>query len=235
MRLAIAFMAAALLSVAANDRALAAAGPVIDWDPAYGWQTGATPFNLPAAGEFKMVGIISDFGPPLDDLDAANPATEYTFYVHGLISNGTTFVGPLGTRFYTTTFSGGTIEVYYDTTPESSFDPNPPNAGVPADFIDGGAPILTGSFTSFVVQTNDFTAFQTGNIEGDFNWTGGTLLYRLPTNGGEPCPGLFTGGMTWNTSVGIPGYLFRHDGKIDLQCPTSVQNSTWGQLKALYR
>ena len=36
--------------------------------------------------------------------------------------------------------------------------------------------------------------------------------------GGEPCPGLFTGGLTWRPTGGvlIPGYLFRHDGKIDL-------------------
>ena len=235
MRLIFAALCAALMTAAVSNEVRAAAGPVIDWDPAFGFQSGATPFNMPAAGEFKMVGVISDFGPPLDDIDASNPAVEYTFYVHGLTSLGTTFVGPVGTRFYTTTFTGGTIEVYADNTPEASFDPNPPNAGVPADFIDGGAPILTGSFTSFVVQTNDFTTFQTGNIEGGFNWTGGTLLYRLPTNGGEPCPGLFTGGMTWNASVGIPGYLFRHDGKIDLQCPTPARSSTWGKIKTLYR
>jgi hypothetical protein len=33
----------------------------------------------------------------------------------------------------------------------------------------------------------------------------------------------------------IEGYLFRHDGKIDLDCPTPAKSSTWGRLKALYR
>ena len=61
------------------------------------------------------------------------------------------------------------------------------------------------------------------------------LIFAGPNE--TTCPGLFTGGATWNTSpgVGIPGYLFRHDGKIDLQCPVPTQKSTWGQLKNLYR
>ena len=43
---------------------------------------------------------------------------------------------------------------------------------------------------------------------------------------GEPCPGLFTGGLTWRPTgdVLIPGYIFRHDGKIDLNCPVPAEN-----------
>jgi hypothetical protein len=33
----------------------------------------------------------------------------------------------------------------------------------------------------------------------------------------------------------FPGYLFRHDGKIDLDCPTPARTGTWGKVKALYR
>jgi hypothetical protein len=102
----------------------------------------------------------------------------------------------------------GTIEVYQDTSPDASFDPNPPNPGVPADFIDGGLPILTGSFTRFVVQSNNFTQFKTGNIEGDIVWTGGTLYNQLTLLGDQPCPGLFTGGSTWNPPLLPAGYLF---------------------------
>jgi hypothetical protein len=54
--------------------------------------------------------------------------------------------------------------------------------------------------------------------------------------GGVPCPGLFTGGMTWRPSVMIAGYLFRHDGKIDINCPTRVSTrDSWGRIKSLYR
>ncbi len=52
---------------------------------------------------------------------------------------------------------------------------------------------------------------------------------------GEPCPGLFTGGLTWNPQVMIEGYVFRHEGKIDMNCPSASTPSTWGKVKASYR
>jgi hypothetical protein len=33
----------------------------------------------------------------------------------------------------------------------------------------------------------------------------------------------------------IPGYVYRHDGKIDFNCPTPTFNNTWGKLKSNYR
>lgn len=205
-----------------------AAGPPIDWDPAYGWQAGATPTNLPAGGEFKMVGIVSAFDAPFGDLNAGDPTREYTFVMYGLISNGTVAIGPPATTLYETHFTGGTFELYEDLSPESAFEPFPP---VEANFTDGTL-LLSGSFTSFFVQSNNFTALQTGNIEGALNWTGGTLLPRLTQFG---CTGLFTGGMTWRSTVVPAGYLYRHDGKMDTQCPTSAAGSSWGRLKSLYR
>lgn len=205
-----------------------AAGPPIDWDPAYGWQVGGTPTNLPLGGEFKMVGIVSAFDAPFGDLNAADPTREYTFVMTGLISNGTVAIGPPATTLYETHFTGGTFELYEDLSPESSFSPFPPNM---ADFTDGTL-LLSGNFTDFFVQSNNFTAFQTGNIEGALNWTGGSLLPRLTQYG---CTGLMTGGMTWRSTVVIPGYLFRHDGKMDTQCPTPASSATWGRIKSLYR
>jgi hypothetical protein len=204
-----------------------AAGPPIDWDPAYGWQAGATPTNMPLGGEFKMVGIVSAFDVPFQSLNAQDPTREYTFYMSGLISQGTVASGPPATTFYETYFTGGTFELYEDLSPESAFTPFPPVVG---DFTDGSL-LLSGTFTSFVVQSNNFTAFQTGNIEGALNWTGGSLLPVATANG---CSGLFTGGMTWRSTVVPAGYLFRHDGKMDLQCPTPARGSSWGRIKSLY-
>ena len=216
----------AVVALLATATSAFAAGPIIDWDPAYGWQAGATPTNLPSGGEFKMVGIVSAFDAPFGDLNAGDPTREYTFVLYGLISQGTVAIGPPATTIYETHFTGGTFELYEDLTPESAFAPFPPTE---ANFTDGTL-LLSGSFTNFYVQSNNFSAFQTGNIEGALNWTGGSLVNRL-----QSCSGLFTGGMTWRPSVVIPGYLFRHDGKMDAQCPTPTNGATWGRIKSLYR
>jgi hypothetical protein len=206
-----------------------AAGPMIDWDPAFFFDPASTPTSSPPGSELKIVGTISHFDDVLADLNANLPGFEYTFYAAGLISTGTVAVGPPATTFYTTTYVGGTIDIYEDTTPDATFDPNPPNDSVPSTFQNGTL-ILSGSFTSFVTQTNNFTAFDTGNAEGTIQWTGGTLVERV-----QECPGLFNGGLTWLPSLLIPGYLFRHDGKVDRNCPTPEQGSTWGTIKKLYR
>jgi hypothetical protein len=33
----------------------------------------------------------------------------------------------------------------------------------------------------------------------------------------------------------IDGFIFRHQGKLDLDCPTPARRSTWGRVKTLYR
>jgi len=212
---------------------VASAGPAFDWDPAYFWEPGATFDNSIPNSEMKIVGIISAFGPPFDFLNANDPTKDYTFYCEGLISQGTLTQGPPSTEFYTTNYTGGTITIYEGTPRDAVFTANPPNVDVPSTFTDGTV-LLTGTFTSFYTQSNNFTAFQTGNAEGTINWTGGSLI-DLTETGGQPCPGLFTGGTTWRTDVLIPGYLFRHDGKIDLNCPIPVEHTTWGGVKSLYR
>lgn len=232
--------AALLLALPAGP--VLAAGPMMDWDPAYFYfptptLPGLSPSNQPLGSVMRCVGTISAFGPPLESLNANMPAKEYTFFAGDFSSQGTTTFANGSLEVYTTVYSGGTISVYEDATPDAVFDPNPENANVPSTFIDGGAPILTGTFSGLTVVTNNFTTFKTGSIEGNINWTGGTLIALLNGGNGQPCPGLFTGGSTWNTApgIGIPGYMFRHDGKIDLQCPTPTQKSTWGKLKNLYR
>jgi hypothetical protein len=205
-----------------------AAAPVIDWDPAYFYEPGATPTSSTPGAEMKIVGVISAFGPPLDFLDATDPSKDYTFYLSGLISDGTgPPIGPPGTEFYITTYHGGTIEIYEGTPRDSDFDPFPP-----VGFTDGTL-LLSGNVSGFYTQTNNFTPFMTGNAEANITWTGGSLLGYL---GGEnPCPALFTGGITWYPPVMIAGYLFRHDGKIDHECATPARTSTWGRMKKLYR
>lgn len=223
---------AALFGVVQN--AVAATGPAIDWDPAYTWEPLATPTNSVAGQQLRLVGTVSGFDFPFGDLNPSDPGREYTFVAYGLISQGTTVIGPPAFQIYTTLYTGGTFELYEDLSPDAVFAPNPPNAQVPSTFTDGTL-LLSGQFTSFQTVSNNFTSFNVGNIEGNINWTGGTLVNRLSGPNGSPCPGLFTGGSTWYPAVMIPGYVFRHDGKIDLQCPVGTSRSTWGRIKTLYR
>ncbi len=212
------------------------AGPVIDWDPAYFYTTspGVTPTNAPSGSTLFVVGTVSAFGPPLSFLNANDPTKDYTFYLYGMTSLGTTStpVPPLGTA-YVTTYTTGTIELYEGTPRDAAFAPNPPNASVPSTFTNGTL-ILSGTIDNLYTQTNDFSNFSTGNAEGKITWTGGTLLPFMG-QGGHPCPSLFTGGLSWAPGVVIPGYLFLHDGKIDLDCPTPARTSTWGRIKTLYK
>lgn len=210
------------------------AGPFIDWDPMYVYGPGAGVGIVTPGAELKGVGIVSNFDVPFQDLNASDPTTEYTFMIKGLIAGVTAVSGVPSTQFYTTNYAGGTFELYAGSPRNSSFAPNPENAIVPSTFIDGTL-LLHGTFTSFYTQTNNFTAFKTGNMEGSITWDGGTLLSRMNGGNGEPCPGLFTGGLTWNPSVLIDGYVFRHEGKIDMNCPLPAAPSSWGKVKAQYR
>lgn len=234
-------LGAALLLALPAGQALAV-GPMMDWDPAYFYfpapqPPGLSPSNQPAGAVMRCVGQVSQFGPPLDFLNANLATKEYTFFAGDFVSSGTTTTANGSLEVYVTNYTGGTIAVYEDAARNSVFDPNPENANVPSTFVDGGAPLLIGNFLGLKVTTNNFTTFKVGSIEGDIQWTGGSLINLLNGAGDVPCPGLFTGGATWNTApnIGIPGYMFRHDGKIDLQCPTPSRKSTWGQLKTLYR
>ena len=224
------FTAAVLAGMLATP---ASSAPLIDWDPAFFYEPGATFNNSTPGNEMKIVGIVSAFGGALAHLNANDPAKEYTFFLEDLTSDGTATIGPIATQFYITTYTGGTITLYEGTPRNHAFTPNPENGDVPSTFTDGTV-LLSGTITGFFTQTNNFTPFMTGNAEGHITWTGGSLIGLM---GGEDCPDLFTGGMTWSQApnVGIPGFLFRHDGKIDDECPTPTRTSTWGRMKTLYR
>jgi len=233
MRAAGVLFTVALLAIAVVPPAFS--GPIVDWDPAYFYEPGAQFNNSIPGSEMKIVGTISAFSGVLAYL---NPniagGTEYTFFVSGLISQGTATIGAPGLQFFITTYAnGGVISIYEDASPDAVFTPFPPNEGN----FQNGTLLLTGTLNGFNTQTNDFTPHQTGNAEGTIAWTGGSLIGLLSNGVGGTCPGLFTGGLTWwSDPIVVPtGYLFRHDGKIDDECPTPTRSGTWGRIKTLYR
>lgn len=207
--------------------------PIIDWDPVYFYDPAAplaTPTNSPPGNELRVVGTISQFGPPLDDLNPFIGTRDYTIFITGLIAGATTTFGPPGTRIFLTPYTGGVISIYEGLVVNADFGVNPENATVPSTFTDGETLLLQGTMSNLVTQTNDFSPHQVGFAESAIIWTGGSRFADV-----QDCPALFTGGLTWNNEVKPEGYLFRHDGKIDRECPTPTQPSTWGRIKSLYR
>jgi len=232
MRFWVSMSCATILASALVGQAIA--GPALDWDPLFTWEPGGSATNSPAGDTLSGVGFVSKFDTPLAFLDASDPTKEYTIFIGSLLSSGTVISGGGSFTFYETHYTGGVIEVYEDLSPDAVVGVNPPNATAPSKFRDGTL-ILSGVFTRFLTQTNNFTVHKTGNMEGDILWTGGLYQNLMVDGAGRPCPGLFTGGVTWEAGVVPQGYIFRHDGKIDNNCPVATDRSTWGGVKGTYR
>ena len=145
--------------------ATAYAGPSIDWDPIHLYGPASSTFNnQPLGNALSGVGTVSKFDVPFQFLDAADPTKEYTIYLYGLTSQGTATIGAPGLQFYTTNYSGGTIEIYEDLTPDSNYGTNPPNGTAPSTFTDGTL-LLKGRFTfAAVAPKRDSDA--SGNSRG---------------------------------------------------------------------
>jgi hypothetical protein len=237
-------LAAALFVVAVPVSAFAQTGTVIDWGPlSYAWETGynATTHKSAAGSQLSAVGVINGLLGPLSADDPNTAGTEYTYYLSGLTTAAGTSVTVGGSlSVYQTVYTGGTIVIYKGSPRNADFGTNPPNATVPSTFIDG-ALYLSGtipSFTTTVTRLNSTGAYVNGSADsGDpanGAWTGGSALPRLTVNG-VACPWRLTGGWDMKPSDVLTGYVSQYDGKIDINCPTATQPSTWGKIKSTYR
>lgn len=141
--------------------------------------------NPSAGSALEVVGRInkttpSNPGRPLNYNTAST--SEYTFHITGVdldqfVNNGTAV--PDSFRYG----SGGTITVYYDTSKDAPRPPpiNPPNATVPALFIDG-VPILVGTIDNLLITFRDGAGTNPdsiGEIRGNVTFTGGDSLSAL--------------------------------------------------------
>jgi len=239
---------AGLLALGAAVPALAqqcGPGTMIEFDAnAFAYETNYNPATLLSApgSQLNVVGIISLFCTPFADLNASDPNTEYTFLFTNLTTTAgtqTTLNGP--TTIYDTNYGNGTFAIYAGSprnAPTAGSMPiNPPNATVPANFTDGPL-ILNGTlngFTTNVTKTGGFDP--NGSFRTNYTFTGpaaGTYYQRVQGTG----PGLIQGNwcvVPASSGGCVPqGYSAHPNGKFD-QPPTATKNSTWGQLKQLYR
>jgi hypothetical protein len=141
---------------ATSAHAQCGTGPIIEFDNStwsYESNYDVANFHSNPGSLLNVVGKITLFCTPFADLDATNPAKEYTILLTNLVSNGTVHTVVFGTGMkHETSYSGGDFIIYEDLTPDSptlaTLAPNPPNAQVPATFVDG-AIILSGSLNGF--------------------------------------------------------------------------------------
>ena len=178
--------------------------------------------NQPVGTHVNAVGVISRAESPLDYLQPQDPTREYTIYFSGLVSLGTTTTGSPGARTYSTAYSGGTIEIYEDLTPDHEFSMFPPNATVPSTFVDGVLMVQGGVWILRVV-TNDFSSSQVDGASGDL-WFEGL----------RNCLTEIAGTLNWGPDAIAPGYLLGDDGGIPMDCADPAGSTTWGRIKANY-
>lgn len=242
-------LTAALFVVLTPAAALAQTGTIADWGPnSYAWESNynAATFISNPGSQLNAVGIIDDFAGPLSALEPIPAGTEYTYWMLNLVSGGTVITpGSFANTYRTIYTTSGPVApniVIYSGPTNATFGTNPPNATVPSTFIDGNL-VLSGSFQQLTVtfiRRNSDQVILSGNadsgtpsiINGVFN--GGSALPLVSSNG-QPCPFRVTGGWLARPGSFPAGYSAHFDGKIDIDCPTPAETSTWGRLKGQYR
>jgi hypothetical protein len=183
------------------------------------WETGGFPPS-DLGDEFQAVGILNEIDDPLV-WDTANYS--YTWHVEDLTSIGEVVIGT--TRVVT--YGGGSLTIYVDFLPSNhDYGVNPPNATSPSTFTDGISTYLIGNFTDFTLTFNHATS--TGSFVGTLNFTGGDVFPLLANPDGWTF-GSDIAGFSPN------GYDLQLNGEVGLEATISVEPSTWGAIKGLYR
>jgi len=155
---------------------------------------------------------------------------QYTIYISDLVSDGEVDIG-YGT-FYIT-YSGGSVDIvaqrYNDagyTMPEYGVEP--PNATAPSTFMDGDI-YLHGEFSSFYMVY--YPTLHVGNFEGVIAWTIHPNIGELINDYGT----IFSGTVDPIAAPVPDGYDLEMDGHVMYYHAVPTENSTWGQVKNLYR
>jgi len=219
---ALSLIAAALLW---GPTSASAQQEIIDLGPGYAVEgSRVVDTHISTAGDsLTIVGHVIAFRNPFLDLDPNDPAKEYTYVYRGLVSQGTT---NLFNVIFTTNYSGGVLEIYCDTAQDADFADK-------TTFMNGDM-ILSATLLNFTTVTK--TSNVSGSQNADIAFTGGSLVNRLVGCTSAIITGAFS---VYNGFVPAAqqaqGYFGFSDTKIDAQCPTPVDASSWGRIKLLHR
>jgi hypothetical protein len=259
---ATAVMATLAITLAGGPRLAAASCPppdpcngcgvLIEFDAdAFAFETmyNKATFISTSGSAMTIVGLITQFGVPLNFLNPSDPNKEYTFVMSGLTSAGTVTSVNGPTTNYDTDYAGGTFTIY-EGSPRNAitgaaWGSNPfGGATVPANFQDGTV-ILTGNLCGFHTQVSKTVVGPSTILGGSFRSN-----YNF-TNPGAPGPppagnlfnkvggGVALVGGNWcassSTACTPANYTAQPNGKFDAPQTTATVRSSWGQVKVIYR
>lgn len=228
-------------------------GLMIKFDAdAFAYETAYTPatFTSAAGSQLTVVGIVSLFCSPLQDLDALASDTEYTFIWDGLVSQGTATRTRGTSTTFTTKYLGGGFRIYagaLHNAPTYGALPTLPAFGVVPETFGDGTLILSGVMTDslYVYLSRTSTGTFTSSFRANYRCTGGTLYDQvgsgislidgawIPVPATNPDPPAPLGTML------LPaGWSAHLNGKWDKPTfipPVAAVPSTWGKIKSMYR
>jgi hypothetical protein len=174
------------------------------------------------------VGFVESLGP---DIDWTPALYQLTWVVSGLQSLGEVDLG--GGLIYVM-YDGGTLDIVADRYARTGFTDglygiDPPNATAPGTFADGSI-FLHGTFDNFYLTYD--ANMHSGHFEGNLHWVGGDEFNELALN----TAAYAFAGTVDPTSAPVPeGYDLEAVGQITFDATVPTEESTWGQLKNLYR
>jgi len=149
---------------------------------------------------------------------------EYTFYIQTSIQS--IIPGPFTTTYG---YANAGFSIYEDPSKNSDYGVNPPNGTSPSTFQDGSV-ILSGTLSN-ITRLDYNMGFPEPTVVADCTFTGGSRLGELIQGNNWT----IHGGISTNPLMGIPtGYGQSWSTKIIFSGPLPVENSTWGNIKALY-
>jgi hypothetical protein len=196
-------------------------------------------FISTAGSQLTIVGLITQFGVPLNILNPNDPSKEYTFVMSGLLSKGTktSVNGP--TTLYDCDYDSLKSATFaiYEGSPRNSPDTPAewaanPFGGVlvPASHQDGTL-ILSGDLCGFHTNIAKTGLTVSGSFRAGYKFTGGTLFGLV-----SGTQSLVGGAWCANLSGCHPANYSAHpNGKFDASRTTPATRSTWGKLKQIYR
>lgn len=188
----------------------------------YGFEEGGFQHSTPGQ-ELNVMTRITNVHAQNPFFPYSPDANEYTVVLTGLVSQGEQTEEGVTTIFY----GDGRLEIYEDSSFDSTWDEVPSIGNPPTTFTNGEL-WLSGNFMSFMLVIVRESG--QGYFEGSFQLEGGTARPYV-----EGDAYTFAGILADPSQPYLPtGYDFAADGEIWIHETTATESSSWSAVKALF-